>query len=56
MLIALGLILALGVDVDLSGIGLKSAGLTLTLAGAGLVRRVPVREETVASRHATGTA
>ena len=53
-LIALGLILALAVDVDLSGIDLQTIGWILTLVGVGgLVltltlwnrRRVAVREE-----------
>jgi predicted MFS family arabinose efflux permease len=55
-LIALGLILALAVNVDLSGIDVQTIGWILTLVGiGGLVlsltiwnrRRVPVREEAV---------
>ena len=55
-LIALGLILALAVNVDLSGIDVQTIGWILTLVGVGgLVlsltlwnrRRVPVREEPV---------
>ena len=55
-LIALGLILALAVNVDLSGIDVQTIGWILTLAGVvGLVlsltmwnrRRIAVREEAV---------
>jgi hypothetical protein len=56
ILIALGLILALAVDVDLSGIDVQTVGWILTLVGvAGLVltlamwnrRRTVVREEPI---------